>query len=102
MTGSHKTTQAPAKQGLVIKRGGRDSNPQPPDRQSGELTPKCFCAQGLAPTQNSVTATGAATAADSPPSDPDLAAIVAAWDDLPPAIRRAVRSLIDSATEGHP
>ena len=32
---------------------------------------------------------------DSAPIDPDLARVVEAWGDLPPAVRRAIMALID-------
>jgi hypothetical protein len=30
------------------------------------------------------------------PEDPDLARVLAAWDDLPPSIRRAILALVDA------
>jgi hypothetical protein len=37
------------------------------------------------------------TAKPTPPPDPDLAAIVAAWPELPPAIRAGVLALVKAA-----
>jgi hypothetical protein len=37
--------------------------------------------------------------APKPPTDPDLARLMAAWPDLPPAIRRAVLALLDVAPD---
>ena len=35
-----------------------------------------------------------------PPADPELAAVVAAWPDLPPAIRAGVVALVKAAGAG--
>lgn len=37
-----------------------------------------------------------------PPADPDLAAVVAAWPQLPPAIRAGVLALVKAATPPTP
>ncbi|QKK09289.1 MAG: hypothetical protein HND58_14740 [Planctomycetota bacterium] len=31
------------------------------------------------------------------PADPDLAAVVAAWDDLPPAVRAGIVAMVSAA-----
>ncbi len=33
-----------------------------------------------------------------PPTDPDLAAIIAAWSDLPPAVRLGIAAMVKAAT----
>jgi hypothetical protein len=43
-----------------------------------------------------VLAPGPENATSQAPSDPNLAAVVAAWPDLPEAIRRAVLALVES------
>jgi hypothetical protein len=35
-----------------------------------------------------------------PPTDPDLSAVVAAWPTLPPAIRAGVLALVKAGTTG--
>jgi hypothetical protein len=46
--------------------------------------------------------TGVCTGGHEPaaPADPDLARVVAAWPDLPDAIKRAVVALVDSTRPG--
>jgi len=69
-----------------------ESNPRPGSAKGGETKDL----QGLAVDGGAQSGAGGA---DSPPPDPDLARIAAAWPGLPEAIRRAVLALIDSAGE---
>ncbi len=42
------------------------------------------------------------TTPPTPPADPDLARVIAAWADLPPAIRAGVVALVDAAKPDKP
>ncbi len=93
----------------VVKRGGRESNPQPPDRQSGAQKPTGLETQGLTSEPIATPAVDYATAGDpgpqtpvpTPPlvaADPGLAGVVAAWVDLPEAIRVGIVAMVEAAT----
>lgn len=85
-----KTKNAPgATPRAVFKRGGRDSNPQPPDRQSGTSSQNTLETQGFSSDAEGAPAVGPATVAD-----PGLAAVVAAWPFLAPPLRAAILAAV--------
>ncbi len=79
-----------------MKRGGRDSNPQPPDRQSGTPIANELDSQGLTDAQQPTPAVDPATADGFDPTDPRLARLIAAWPALPDAIRAGIVAMVNA------
>ncbi len=80
----------------LYKRGGRESNPQHPDRQSGTADHKPLSIRGLTPSPDSVTAVETATGSDAL-FDPDLKRLIDAWPTLSPAIRAGIAAMVGAS-----
>lgn len=77
----------------IFKRGGRDSNPQPPDRQSGGAIRNVLENKALTSSDDAEPAVEPATDSGSVVADPELAGLVERWPDLTPKQRRAILAI---------
>jgi hypothetical protein len=55
-------------------------------------------ASGGSKSGNNAACSGAERDIEAVPADPDLAAVVAAWADLPPALRAGILAMVKAAT----
>ena len=77
-----------------------ESNPCLRTENQGTRQRKAFASKDLSQAENQGAAFGAAAEPETVAIDPDLQAVVAAWPDLPEAIRGGIAAMVKAAGDG--